>query len=191
MNSVAEARETSRRDAFVKWQCRVRQFAIRQRRGRPDEAVMPEVVPDGEVGPAGRIVTVLNRVPERSVLPELEHIAARTHDPAERLEGAIRFLGAGYYQTHREFSDTLTATFPPGDAVAARILDAGGCALLFDAYSTRFDLSCRVRRLARNDPLSLSTLAHNRLFNPAPRPDVQVLGFEPDWRESRSGPKAA
>ncbi len=175
----------------MKWQCRVRQFAMRQRHGRPDEAVTPLVSLPGQAGTVGPILTVLNREPEHSMTPELDHISGRTHDPAERLEQAVRFLSAGYYQKHREFSDILTATFPPGSATASRILAGGRCVLHFDAYSQRFDIPCHVRRLAGDSPLHHSTLAHNRLFNPGVLPAVEVLGFEPDWVASQAEPKAA
>lgn len=175
----------------MKWQCLARQFAMRQHQGRPDSAVTPVLELPGRHRPVGPIVTVLNRVPEHSVTPELDHIAACTHDPAERLEQAVRFFSAGYYQKHREFSDILTATFPPNSVAATRILAVGRCKLLFDAYSQRFGLFCRVWRLADDSPLRSATLAHNRLFNPALRPDVEVLGFEPDWAESSSESRAA
>ncbi len=182
----------SERDSFMKWQCRVRQLAMRQRHGRPDEAVSPSVSLPGLGGTVGPIFTVLNRVPEHSMTPELDHITARTHDPAERLEQAVRFLSAGYYQRHREFSDILTATFQPGSATAARILAAEGCVVLnFNAYCQRYDISCRAYRLDRSDPLHRSTLAHNRLFNPSQHPEVEILGFEPNWAASKSGLKAA
>ena len=192
MRSLATMRRFPERESFIKWQCRVRQHAMRQHRGRPDEAVRPQVVLPGQGGSVGPISTVLNREPEHSMTPELEHIAARTHDPAERLEQAVRFLCAGYYQAHREFSDILTATFVSGSATAARILAADGCVVLhFDAYGQRFDIFCCARRLAKDNPLHQSTLAHNRLFNPLQPPDIEVLGFEPDWAGSNSGSKAA
>ncbi len=191
MNPAVASQGVSRRDAFIGWQCRVRQFAMRQRYGRPDGAVMPEVVLPGQGGSLGQIITVLNRAPEHSSTPELDHISARTHDPAERLQQALKYLSAGYYQTHRRFSDVLTATFPLGSVICARLLESGGCLLRFDAYSERFDLSCRVWRLDGDDWLFRSTLAHNLLFNPALQPGIEVLGFVPDWLASSSEPRAA
>ena len=174
----------------MKWQCHVRQIAMRQHQGRPDEAIRPEVELPGQ-GSVGQITTVLNRDPDHSATPELDHIAACTHDPAERLEQALKFLSAGYYQRHRRFSDILTATFAQHSEIAGRVVDAGRCLLRFNAYGQRFDLSCRVGRLQANDPLFLSTLAHNRLFNPTFQPDIQILGFEPDWDTVTTGARAA
>lgn len=176
------------RKAFLKWQCRVRQLAMRDNDGRPDDAIMPAVVPAGEDEPMGHIITLLNKAPGHSVTPELQHMAARTHDPAQRRDQAIRFLSAAHYQKAEEFSDILTATFPPESPGAAHLHEAGECRLLFDAYAQSFDLTCKVWRLQPHNLLHQATMAHNALFNPALPPDTVVLGFEPDWNKSRAEP---
>ena len=83
------------------------------------------------------------------------------------------------------------ATFPPASPGAAAIREAGHCTLIFDAFNQRFDLTCKVWRLAAHNPLYQATMAHNLLFNPALPPDTEVLGFEPDWSASTSDPKLA
>ncbi len=176
------------RMAFLRWQCRVRQIAMREREGRPDDAIMPDVHLPGEAEPMGAIITVLNKAPDHSLTPELKHMSARTNDPAERRAKAIEFLSASYYQKAAEFSDILTATFAPGSPGAKRLHSAGRCRLVFEAYGQRFDLDCRVSRLAPNNHLHEATMAHNRLFNPAMPPGTEVLGFEPDWENSTSEP---
>lgn len=196
MSSLAAALGTSHsthplRDAFLKWQCRVRQIAMREADGRPDDAITPALVPEGATAPMGHVITVLNKAPGYSVTAELRHMAAKTNDPAQRREQAIRFLSAAYYQKHREFSDILTATFPPGSEGAATIRDAGRCRLIFEAYNQRFDIAAGVWRLAPPNPLAEATLAHNLLFNPALPPGTEVLGFEPDWDASSSDPRLA
>lgn len=173
---------------FLKWQCRVRQIAMREGEGRPDDAIMPAVILDGETEPLGHVITLLNKRAAHSVTAELAHMARKTNDPAQIRDQALRFFSATYYQKHREFSDVLTATFPPASPGAARIAGAGRCRLVFDAYAQRFDLTCRVRRLGENDPLHRATIAHNRLFNPGLHPGTEVLGFEPDWDTSTSDP---
>ena len=176
------------RRAFLRWQCRVRQIAMREEEGRPGEAIMPAVVVDGQAEPMGHIITVLNRAPGHSVTAELDHMAAKTNDPAQRRDQALRFLSAGYYQQAETFSDILTATFRPGSPGAQTMRSAGLCRLIFDAYAQRFDLCCRVWRLAPHNSLHRATIAHNQLFNPALPPGTQVLGFEPDWSASTADP---
>ncbi|MEM6467827.1 MAG: hypothetical protein AAF679_15195 [Pseudomonadota bacterium] len=177
------------RKAFLKWQCRVRQMSMRDNYGRPDDSIMPSVTLSGETEPMGHIITVLNKAPGYSVTPELTYMAAKTNDPAQIREAALRFLSATYYQKANEFSDILTATFPPGSPGAAKVRAAETCTLVFEAYNQRFDLPCQVWRLASHNPLHQATIAHNTLFNPSLPPDTEVLGFEPDWATATSDPK--
>ena len=115
-------------------------------------------------------------------------MAKKTNDPAQRRDQAMQYLSATYYQKAAEFSDILTATFPPGSPGAARVREAGSVRLKFDAYAQMFDLGCKVWKLAPHNPLHQATMAHNRLFNPALHPDTEVLGFEPDWELSSAEP---
>lgn len=176
------------RKAFLKWQCRARQNAMRDQSGRPDDAITPALFLPGQEQPMGYIITLLNKAPRYSVTPELNHMIAKTNDPAQRREQAIRFFSAAYYQKASEFSDILTATFPPGSPGAATIREAGEVRLVFDAFAQMFDLTCRVFRLAPRHFLHQSTITHNKLFNPGLSPEAVVLGFEPDWSRSSSDP---
>ncbi|WP_425046240.1 hypothetical protein [Primorskyibacter sp. S87] len=192
MNAVAASLGQSYSDhplrlTFLKWQCRVRQMAMRDASGRPDDAITPAVIPSGETEPAGHIITVLNKAPGYSLTPELEHMSASTNDPAQRRDKAIQFLSSSYYQKASEFSDLLTATFPPGSPGAEKLKEAGRVTLVFEAYSQRFELDCKVWRLSAHNPLNRATMAHNRLFNPDLPGDSVVLGFEPAWAKSKSG----
>ena len=173
------------RKAFLGWQCRARQVAMRERQGRPDGAAVPTVKLAGAGGTSGRIITVLNRLPEHSVLPEFRQMAKQTMDPAKVREAAIRFLSAGYYQNSARFSDVLTATFAADSLEAARLVRAGHCMLEFGAHSHRFSLDCTVSGLDRSHPLHEATRLHNSFFNPALPPDVRILGFRPDWSASQ------
>lgn len=169
---------------FLRWQCRVRQMAMRDQEGRPDDAITPAVFLPGEDDAMGHIITLLNKSPGYSVTAELDYMAAKTNDPAQRRDQALQFLAAGYYQNAVEFSDILTATFPPGSEGAKILHEAGHVTLVFEAFNQRFDLKCKVWRLAAHNPLHAATIAHNRLFNPALPPGTEVLGFEPDWDAS-------
>jgi hypothetical protein len=169
---------------FLRWQCRVRQMAMRDQEGRPDDAITPAVFLPGEDDAMGHIITLLNKSPGYSVTAELDYMAAKTNDPALRRDQALQFLAAGYYQNAVEFSDILTATFPPGSEGAKTLHEAGHVTLVFEAFNQRFDLKCKVWRLAAHNPLHAATIAHNRLFNPALPPGTEVLGFEPDWDAS-------
>ena len=176
------------RDAFLRWQCRVRQMMMRDKMGRPDSGVMPALTLQGETEPMGHIITVLSKGLAHSKTPEMRHMAQRTNDPASTREAALKFFSEFYYQKASEFSDILTATFPPGSAGAATIRRAGRCTLSFDAFNQCYDLECRVWKLTAKNPLWQATYWHNALFNPSLPADTVILGFEPDWKRSSADP---
>ena len=176
------------RDGFLRWQCRIRQIAMRSQGGRPSSGMTPSVSAADEGGASARIVTVLCKRPEHSATMELRHLARRTHDPAERREHALKFLAERYYQTASEFSDILTATFAPDSETAASLIEHRKCRLAFEQFSQRFDLHCAVRRLSRNNPLREATFWHNLLFNPRLAAESIILGFEPVWPKSEADP---
>jgi hypothetical protein len=170
--------------AFMRWQCRVRQTAMRERNGQPDDAVMPAVTVSGETEPLGHVITVMSKSESYSKTPELMHMVKHTNDPAQRRQKALAFFQEAHYQKPEEFSDTLTATFAPGSEGAARILDAGECVLDFTAYGHGFRLHCRAHRLQPREQLFQATWWHNSLFNPNMNPETIFVGFEPDWSKS-------
>ena len=174
------------RDRFLRWQCRIRQIAMRNEDGRPTSGMTPLAQVAGE--PVARIVTALSKRPEYSVTMELRHLARRTHDPAERRENALELLAERHYQAATEFSDTLTASFAPDSGVASRLVEARECQLDFEQFSQRFRLRCTVRRLSEHNPLREATFWHNLLFNPRLPADCVILGFEPDWGRSEADP---
>lgn len=170
--------------SFLKWQCRVRQIAVREHAGRPDESISPTAeLPCGSAR-FQSIVTVICRKPEFSKAPELMHIAKRTNDPAQRLAEALKFLAAEHYQQPSNFSDTLVASFSPRSTAAAWMAEAGSCTLEFRAYAQRYRFSCAIRQLEVGDPIREEAWWHNLMFNRGLRPDAVMLGFDPDWHGS-------
>jgi len=115
----------------------------------------------------------------------------QTNDPAQRREKAIEFLSSAYYQKAQEFSDVLTATFPPASQGATKLKDAERCRLTFEAHGQRFDFDCEATQFVRGDPIYEATWWHNALFNPNMHPETIVLGFKPDWATSSSVPPQA
>ena len=176
------------RDGFLRWQCRIRQIAMRSHDGRPTSGMTPLVSSADESTPIASVITVLCKRPEHSATMELRHLARRTHDPAERRESALKFLAERYYQSSSEFSDIVTASFPPDSATAATLLAHRECRLAFEQFSQRFDVHCTVRRLSPNNPLREATFWHNLLFNPRLSGDCVILGFDPDWPKSEAEP---
>ena len=189
MNSITPIQKNSEswkplRDKFMGWQCRVRQIAMRENLGRPDDAIAPYAYSEVTSESLGQIVTVICKLQAHSKTPELQHIFRHTNDPAVRRDKALQLLSETYYQKHREFSDMLVATFTPNSYVAKALEKAGKCNLEFNAYGHRFKLRCKVTKLGSSHPNYQATWWHNILFNPNLNPDILILGFEPDWKSS-------
>ncbi len=180
--------DTALRDSFMRWQCRVRQMMMRDDRGRPGDGITPALTLAGADAPMGNVITLMSKLPQYSRTPEMRHLVRKTNDPALRREAALTFFSEYYYQKAAEFSDTLTATFPPGSPGAARIREAGRVTLTYEAYNQRYDLECRVWTLAEHNPLHQATYWHNLLFNPGLASDTIILGFETDWSRSSADP---
>ena len=173
------------KDAFLKWQCRVRQIMMRQNEGKPNNAIMPELVFNKEEK-IGSIITQIVKSPQHSVTQELVHLAKKTYDPAQRREQAIKFLSATYYQKFKEFADIITATFQEDSRGAELILSSKKCFLNFEAYNQRFFINVKPVKLKGSHFASEATIAHNQLFNPMFNPKSQVVGFFPNWEESEA-----
>ena len=187
LNSINESLDgVELRKSFLKWQCRVRQSAMRENGGKPDDGIMPMLKLENSESALGSIITLIHKRTQFSVTAELTHMVKKTMDLAQRQNQAVGFLSSTYYQKYAEFSDILTATFRPNSIGAKNILQSGTCLLIFDAFNQCYDIKCKVRRLNKDDPFYKSTIAHNSLFNSSLHPETVVLGFEPKWNESSS-----
>ena len=174
------------RDHFLGWQCRIRQYAVRSAGGRPTAGMRPRVlVGDDDLGPI--TVLIVKRDPAETTA-QFRHMVRKTHDPAERYQGALKVLAAAYYQRPREFSDEMTALFGTGSALAERLLAAGRCRLDFAQYTQRYTIPCGLRTLPEGDPAYQATYWHNGLFNAALPGEVRVLAFTPDWAAADADP---
>lgn len=177
------------RNHFMGWQCRLRQYAMRQDGGRPGTGMCPEVALGKESRPLGRIIVlIVKREPESSAA-EFRHMCKRTLDPSNRYSSAIQYLSAAYYQQPETFDDEMTALFGVDSQVAAALTAEGGCVLSFSQYSQSYSLSCRVRTLEESEPAFQATYWHNLLFNPELPGDVRVLGIQPDWTTAIAEPE--
>jgi len=174
----------STQETFIKFQCRARQMIMRDNLGRPDDSITPTIYLKENKEPITKIITLMHKLPEYSVLSELMHIERKTNDPSQKRDQAVKLLSASYYQKHREFTDTLTATFNPHSNLAEILISKGSCRLVFEAYSHRFESTFTVNKLESSEFLFRSTIVHNQLFNPNLDPHTIVLSFSPKWEEN-------
>lgn len=181
---LTEAAAEDLRDGFLLWQCKLRQMAVREDGGRPSNGMRPTVdTPEGHRLSDGIVVLIHHADPAESTAL-FRHQAKRTQDPAERYAKAIEILSASHFQHPGEFTDTMTALFGPGSALAETLLSHGQCVLGFEQFSQWFRVPCRVQALDAKDPLYQSTYWHNHLFNPNIPADIHILSFVPDWRHA-------
>ncbi len=174
--------------AFLGWQCRIRQQAMRRDGGRPSSAMRPEVFVGGGASSLGRIVVLIVKSDWEEPAARFRFMAEKTHDPADRYDAALKFLQADYYQKPQTFSQELTALFRAESGWLERLMSAERCVLSFEQYGQEYRLVCSVRALDEDEGGYQLTYWHNRLFNPAMPGDVRVLGFMPNWSAAEVNP---
>lgn len=141
---------------------------------------------DGEL--VTRIVTVMNRRPERRTAEPSRCHAQRNDGPLARREGVLDLLSGSYYQHWQDFSLELTASFPAQSSTALLLVALGTCTMRFEQSGQRFDVRVRPRVLPDDNPMREATVWYHRLFNPALSADCIIIGFAPDWASSAAEP---
>ena len=123
---------------FLGWQCRIRQHAVRKGGGGPTAGMRPAVSLEADGAPLAEIVVLISETDPHDTIAKFRHMVRKTHDPKERLDGAIKELSAAYFQHPDDFSDAMTALFGPGSDLAARLADAGRHATVKGKRPNRF-----------------------------------------------------
>ena len=173
---------------FLGWQCRVRQYAMRNGEGRPTPGMRPDVLlEDGkEVASAVTLLLVPDLLQD-SIL-QFRFMALKTQDPQERHKKAVQLLSASFYQNVENFSGLMTGVFSRSSETVNRLKKNQRCVLEFDFQQQKFRVPAGIKVLLKKNPKYEFTYWHNFLFNPHLSPDVTVLGFEPDWSDSSADP---
>jgi hypothetical protein len=173
---------------FLGWQCRVRQYAMRNGEGRPTPGMRPDVLlEDGkEVASAVTLLLVPDLLQD-SIL-QFRFMALKTQDPQERYKKAVQLLSASFYQNVENFSGLMTGVFSRSSETVNRLKKNQRCVLEFDFQQQKFRVPAGIKVLLKKNPKYEFTYWHNFLFNPHLSPDVTVLGFEPDWSDSTADP---
>ena len=173
---------------FLGWQCRVRQYAMRNGEGRPTPGMRPDVLlEDGkEVASAVTLLLVPDLLQES--IFQFRFMALKTQDPQERYKKAVQLLSASFYQNVENFSGLMTGVFSRSSETVNRLKKNQRCVLEFDFQQQKFRVPAGIKVLLKKNPKYEFTYWHNFLFNPHLSPDVTVLGFEPDWSDSSADP---
>lgn len=167
---------------FIGWQCRIRQYSVRQDEGRPSLGMQPELkVKDQNLG---RVNVQIIKLDAADHVQEFRFMAQKTQDPKDRYDNAVKLFSEYYYQIPAEFSEELTAVYSIGSELAEQIVQVGEALLYFDQGNQIYDLQCKVRRIPAEEMAYKATYWHNYLFNPSMPGMVRVLGFTPQWQSS-------
>ena len=169
------------RDAFLAWQCLIRQTAMREGGGRPSRGMRPRVLDlsGRELSPALTVLLIPKEPEESTAFFRFQ--VMKTPDPRDVYERALAYLQADYFQTPGTFGDRLVAVLSPGSALAKSLLDQGACILEFDQSRRRYRFPCEFRAVKSGSRTREAAIWHNRLFNPALPEAAEVIAFKPDW----------
>jgi len=174
---------------FVGWQCRLREYALRNNNGRPTQGICPRVLSENldELN-SSVILLLIPKNPIESIF-EFRFLAKKTNDPNERYKKAIQLLSSTFFQHIEDFDGVMTGLFPKDSLTATKILKGGKIFLDFDYQKQSFKIYCNVDELKNEEVGYQFTYWHNFLFNPKMSPESRVLIFRPDWSNSFANPE--
>ena len=176
------------RDAFLGWQCRIRQIAMRDHGGQPLQGMRPRIsARTGETLAPALIVLLIPLEPQESTA-FYKYQVQKTNEPGKTREAGIGYLGADFYQLPELFSDELAAVFGANSALAGGIVRAREVLLDFEQFNQSFRMFCGVRKLGKRDPGREAALWQARIFNRDLGNDCEVLSFRPDWKSANAEP---
>ncbi len=164
---------------FIRWQCRLRKLAMRERDGRPGPGMSAGIRAVAGGDEQARINFLINRRDPAQRTAEFRHIVRKSHDPSQWIKNGLRILAELHYQETEQFEPRLSALFSDDSAIAYALVKAGQCRLGFAEGSIAHEFEFDVETLNRDDDLFQATYWHNHLFNPALPGRVRVLAFTP------------
>ena len=173
---------------FIGWQCRVRQYAMRNGEGRPTSGMRPDVLlEDGkEVASAVTLLLVPDQLQDS--IRQFRFMALKTQDPQERYKKAMQLLSSTFYQNVENFSGLMTGVFSKSSETVKTLVKKRKCVLKFDYQQQSYRIPASLKDFPKEEQAYEFTYWHNFLFNPYLSPDVTVLSFEPDWSDSSADP---
>ena len=174
---------------FIGWQCRLREYSLRNTNGRPSDGICPRVLTENydELN-SSVILLLIPKNPIKSIL-QFRFISKKTNDPNERYKKAIQLLSSTFFQHIADFEGLMTGLFPKNSLTATNILNEKKIFLDFDYQKQSFKIYCSVDELKYEDIGYQFTYWHNFLFNSNMSPESRVLIFRPNWTNSVANPE--
>ena len=187
-NSLTENNRLPIQNYFIGWQCRVREFALRNEEGRPNGGMRPQIaLKNGEVIFPAATLLIIPDHPDQTIR-QFRFMALKTHDPNERYTKALQLLAAKFYQNAEDFSGAMSGIFSRFSEEVKALEKDQSCFIEFDYQHQAFKIPCHVSASPKNESVYEFTYWHNYLFNPNLSPEVKVLHFKPDWDKTVSDP---
>ena len=187
-NSLTENNRLPIQNYFIGWQCRVREFALRNEEGRPNGGMRPQIaLKNGEVVFPAATLLIIPDHPDQTIR-QFRYMALKTQDPKERYSKALQLLAAKFYQNAEDFSGAMSGIFSRSSEEVEELEKHHYCIMKFDYQQQAFKIPCHVNVSPKNEPVHEFTYWHNYLFNPNLSPEVKVLHFKPDWDKTVSEP---
>ena len=187
-NSLTENNRLPIQNYFIGWQCRVREFALRNEEGRPNGGMRPQIaLKNGEVVFPAATLLIIPDNPDQTIR-QFRFMALKTHDPKERYTKALQLLAAKFYQNAEDFSGAMSGIFSRFSEEVKALEKDQSCIIEFDYQQQAFKIPCHVSASPKNESVHEFTYWHNYLFNPNLSPEVKVLHFKPDWEKTVSEP---
>ena len=177
-------------DYFLGWQCRVRQYAMRNSEGRPSSGIRPCVLLKDGTEVASAATLLLVPIHPQESIQQFRFMVLKTNDPRDRLKKAIELLSSTFYQHVENFSGVMTGLFSGSSETVKTLVNKKSCVLEFDYQQQSFRIPFRVRVLKKKEPAYEFTYWHNFLFNPYLSPEVKVLRFDPNWSGAFADPSS-
>ena len=174
---------------FIGWQCRLREYSLRNNNGRLSEGICPRVLSENfEELNSSVILLLIPKNPIESIL-QFRYLAKKTNDPNERYNKALQLLSSTFFQHISNFEGLMTGLFPKNSLNATKILNEKKIFLDFDYQMQSFKIFCGVNELNNEEMGYQFTYWHNFLFNPNLSPESRVLIFSPNWSNSVANPE--
>ena len=173
---------------FIGWQCRVRQYSMRNDEGRPTSGMRPDILLEDGKKVASAVTLLLVPVVLQDIILQFRFMALKTQDPQERYKKAIQLLSSTFYQDVAKFSGLMTGLFSKNSETVNSLKQIRRCVLAFDYHQQKFRIPSGISVLLKKSQKFEFTYWHNFLFNPCLSPEVSILCFEPDWSNSSAEP---
>jgi len=187
-DSILSNNQLTLKNHFLGWQCRVREYALRNNEGRPSLGMCPSVLNLSDIKLTSSVILLLIPKNPLESIQQFIHIAKRTNDPYERYKKAVQFLSSTFHQSVDKFDGVMSGLFSSNSLIVPRILGGENCVLYFNYQQQSFRINCSVTESKKEELEYKFTFWHNFLFNSNLFPNSRIIMFKPDWSESIADP---